>query len=76
MVVRGTLRTMVDKDDAPEALLTVDEVAHWLSVDPRTVRDMGRRGELPAGKVGTQWRFDRRMVGEWMDSKLLGGNDE
>lgn len=36
--------------------LSVDEVARQLRLEPRTVRRLIRRGEIPAVKVGKQWR--------------------
>lgn len=36
--------------------LTVDQVAHLLRLRPKTIRDMIRRNDLAAFKVGQQWR--------------------
>ena len=27
---------------------------------------MGQRGEVPASKIGNQWRFDREGIDKWM----------
>jgi excisionase family DNA binding protein len=43
-------------------LLTAREVAKRLRVSVRTVRDLAALGELPAYKVGRQWRFDENDV--------------
>lgn len=43
---------------ADVTLLTVKEVAAVLRVSPQTVYLMVKRGELPAFRVGSQWRFD------------------
>lgn len=43
-------------------LLTVQETADLLRVDPDTVRRLARQRELPAVKVGKEWRFSRDEV--------------
>jgi excisionase family DNA binding protein len=42
--------------------LTARELAHHWRVDLDTVYRAARRGELPARKVGRQWRFDHAAV--------------
>jgi excisionase family DNA binding protein len=50
-------------NDAPEALLTIDEVAELLGVQPITVRRQVERKLLPCIRVGQKLlRFDRRDV--------------
>ena len=41
-----------------ERMWTVEDVAGYFCVNPETVRNMVRRGELPAYKFGKFWRFD------------------
>ena len=50
-------------------LLTVSEVARWLSVSPSWVRDHAtgrRRPVLPCIKLGKSLRFDPIVVAEWL----------
>ncbi len=42
-----------------DVVLTVEEVAAFLKLDVQTVRALARTGELPAVKLGKQWRFRR-----------------
>lgn len=42
--------------------LNLQEVAELLRVDHKTVRAMIRRGELPAAKVGVQFRIPRSAI--------------
>ena len=51
--------------DAPD-VLTPAQLAELLQVDEKTVRDLARRGEIPARKVGREWRFSRRAVLDWL----------
>ena len=41
-------------------LLTLSEAANLLQVSTRTLQRMIRNGELPAFKVGGQWRLRKR----------------
>jgi excisionase family DNA binding protein len=45
-------------------LMTVNEVAKALSIDPRTVRRHAAAGHLAAVRVGKLWRFHRDVVRE------------
>jgi len=48
-------------------LMTVDETARLLRIHPETLREKARRGEIPATKLGRQWRFVREQVDAWLD---------
>ena len=43
-----------------DEILTIEEVAKYLRVSDRTVYDWAQKGEIPAGKIGTVWRFKNR----------------
>lgn len=55
-------------------VMTLEETSKLLKVHPNTVRRLVKRGELPAKKVGTLWRFSRRAVMEWLEKN--GGDSE
>ena len=46
--------------------MTVQEVAEYLNVDPKTVYRLVNRGELPGFKVGGSWRFQKNDLDEWI----------
>ncbi len=50
----------------PEELLTPQEVAAFLNVDKFTVYRLLAQKQLPAFKVGNQWRFKRKMIEAWL----------
>jgi excisionase family DNA binding protein len=52
-----------------ERLLTVEEVAEWLSVATRKVMDLARDKELPGFKVGKEWRFSRDEVSSYLETQ-------
>ena len=49
-----------------EQLLTLEQVAEYLNVDKFTVYRLLADKDLPAFKVGNQWRFKRRMIENWL----------
>ena len=53
-----------------EAILTIEEVAKYLRVSERTVYDWAQKGEIPAGKIGTAWRFKKTEIEQWVDDRL------
>jgi len=61
-----------------DEILTLPEVAQLLKVAEKTVYTMAQKGELPAFKVGGQWRFRRADLDTWIDAKtrLAAGEEE
>ncbi len=51
-----------------DEILTLPEVAQLLKVAEKTVYTMAQKGELPAFKVGGQWRC-RADLDSWIDTK-------
>jgi len=49
------------------AFLTTADVLSCLKVDPRTIYRLIKIGELPAVRIGRQWRFRRDDLNEWID---------
>ena len=58
-------RYMADDD-----ILTLEEVAKYLRVSERTVYDCAQKGEIPAGKIRTAWRFKKSEIDKWVNDKL------
>jgi excisionase family DNA binding protein len=57
-------------------MLTISEVAEYLKLHELTVRRLAREGELPAFKVGRQWRIQRAKLQEWIDARSGQGAAE
>ena len=49
------------------AFLTTEEVLSCLKVNPRTIYRLIKSGELPAIRIGRQWRFRRADLDAWID---------
>jgi excisionase family DNA binding protein len=46
--------------------LTADQVARYLKVDKFTVYRLVSQKKIPAFKVGSQWRFKKRLLEDWL----------
>jgi excisionase family DNA binding protein len=53
----------------PDPIMTVDQVAAYLKLHPLTIRRLAREGEIPAFKVGRQWRVKRELLELWMEER-------
>ena len=51
-------------------ILTIEEVAKYLRVSERTVYDWAQKGDIPAGKIGTVWRFKSDEIEKWVNDRL------
>lgn len=49
------------------AFLTTEEVLAYLKITPRTIYRLIRCGELPAVRIGRQWRFRRTDLDAWLE---------
>lgn len=56
-------------------ILTIEEVAKYLRVSERTVYDWAQKGEIPAGKIGTVWRFKKSEIENWVNAHLSSESD-
>jgi excisionase family DNA binding protein len=51
----------------PEPLLTTAVVSRWLGVSSRTLCLWAECGEVPALKIGRQWRFRESELRRWLE---------
>ena len=51
-------------------ILTLQEVADYLKIVPKTVSRMIQRNEIPCMKVVGQWRFKKSVIDMWLNSKM------
>ena len=54
-------------------MTTVAEVARYLHVQPMTIYRLIRRGQLPAFKIGTEYRFDLDQLKKWIANHEVKG---
>jgi excisionase family DNA binding protein len=55
-----------------EPLLTTAAVAKWLGVATRTICLWAECKEIPAIKIGRQWRFRAEDLRRWVESPEAG----
>jgi excisionase family DNA binding protein len=73
-IVKETLKVgkMADKrlnepdlESTLPLVLTVAEVSDYLRVHPTTVYRLLRKKQLPAFRVGSEWRFSQEAIDRW-----------
>ncbi len=52
--------------------LTTEEVLRYLKVTSRTIYRLIRIGELPAVRIGRQWRIRRADLDNWLNRRRSG----
>jgi excisionase family DNA binding protein len=52
-------------DTYPE-IMTVPQLAEYLQCDKSTIYRLIKNGEIPAFRVGANWRFRREMLEGWL----------
>ena len=50
-------------------LMTTKELAEYLQLDRMTIYKLLKSGDIPANRVGHQWRFVRSDIDSWSRSK-------
>ena len=51
-------------------LVTVKELSDYLRVHPSTIYRLLKRGELPALKLGSDWRFSLEAIDRWRQRQV------
>ncbi|HEY7317878.1 MAG TPA: helix-turn-helix domain-containing protein [Candidatus Binatia bacterium] len=49
-----------------ENLLTTEQVAKYLKIDKFTVYRLVSQKKIPAFRVGSQWRYKKKLVDDWL----------
>ena len=55
-------------DELKSKVLTVQEVSTYLRVHPSTIYRMLKKNQLPAFRVGSDWRFTVEAIDQWLAS--------
>jgi excisionase family DNA binding protein len=50
-------------------LLTIDDLSNYLKISKETIYKMAQKGNLPAIKIGNQWRFKKDRIDDWLNQK-------
>ncbi|MDO4858890.1 MAG: PTS sugar transporter subunit IIA [Thermoguttaceae bacterium] len=55
---------------------TINQIAPILKLDTRTIQRMAEREEIPARKVGGEWRFTRLELLEWLEGRVSSTSEQ
>jgi excisionase family DNA binding protein len=58
--------------DFDSPILTVKECCDFLKVCPSTIYRLLKRNGIPAFKIGSDWRFSKKQLTEWIESRPKG----
>ena len=56
-----------------EELMTVKEVARYLSLNEKKIYALAKEGSIPCTKVTGKWMFPKRLVDRWLETSVSGG---
>ena len=56
---------------AKRPVLTVKEVADYLHVHESTIYRLLKRSQLPAFRVGSDWRFRKDVIKRWIGDEAI-----
>jgi len=53
-----------------DEIMTVQDVARYLKLQPQTIYKWAQDGKIPAAKFGKEWRFRKSLVDRWLDAQF------
>jgi excisionase family DNA binding protein len=57
----------------PQKVMTVREVSVYLRVHPTTIYRLLKKNQIPAFKIGSDWRFNIHSIDRWcLQKEKLG----
>jgi excisionase family DNA binding protein len=65
MKIEGAAAEETSHDAGPVKMMTVREVAAYLSVAPSTIYRLLRQNQIPGFQVGSYWRFSIETIDTW-----------
>jgi excisionase family DNA binding protein len=54
----------------PTRIMTVRELSAYLHVHPSTIYKLLRRHQIPAFRVGSDWRFNIQTINRWCSDEF------
>ena len=60
--------------DLPKEWLSVADICEYMEVSPFVVTRVLRAGELPAVKMGREWRVARGDFEDWLNAQRLASS--
>jgi len=50
--------------------MTLEDVAKYLKLKPQTIYTWAQKGDIPAAKLGREWRFKKSIIDKWFDQHI------
>jgi len=57
-------------EESIHEVMTSLEAAEYLQMHVKTICRLAKEGKIPARKVGSEWRFLRRVLDRWLAESL------
>lgn len=57
-------------DRMNDEIMTIKEVAKYLKMNEKTIYNLIKKKEIPAFKVGGNWRFKKSIIDKWIEERL------
>jgi excisionase family DNA binding protein len=54
-----------------DEILTVSMVARYLRCHPATIYRLLKLGQIPAFKIGSDWRFQKSVIERWVKKSTI-----
>ena len=70
-VVASLRPLLMRKLEAPDDILTVDQLAEYLGIAKQRVYEAVSKNTIPYFKVGKSLRFRRSVIEKWIESKSV-----
>jgi PTS system nitrogen regulatory IIA component len=51
-------------------IMTLEDVAKYLKLKPQTIYTWAQKGDIPAAKLGREWRFKKSIIDKWFDQHI------
>ncbi len=62
---------LIGAEEARHEVMTSQEAAAYLQMHVKTICRLAKEGKIPARKVGSEWRFLRRVLDRWLAESLV-----
>ncbi len=68
---KDSSRIYIGGEDRVGQVMTSVEAADYLKMHVKTVCRLAKEGKIPARKVGSEWRFLRSVLDNWLAESLV-----
>ena len=68
---REPSKIFIGGEDHIGQVMTSVEAAEYLKMHVKTVCRLAKEGKIPARKVGSEWRFLRSVLDNWLAESLV-----